>query len=175
MSPPCVPQPASVAGLGEKWHSAPSKHGLLCAWGCSGQQPGSGLCWQETPRFHFSSSVGTGWGVGPDSAPSAPCPDHAADRSLRAEVKGLAGVRGPFHSLFSSLRHTGCQAPYQGAELLSGVLSSHDSPLLQVLHFRGCHSAGLPRYLPEGAAASLERVSLPQLCPRKLSKIAIPG
>lgn len=86
-------------------------------------------------------------------------PPPALTALQRAEVKGLGGVRGPCHSCCSSLGLAGCQAPLQGAKIPSRVLSSQDSPL----HTRGCNPAGLLQSLPEGAAASTERVFLPQL------------
>lgn len=112
---------------------------------CAGAGPG--LHRQETQLFRFSRR--------PRSAPSAPCPDCAADHCPKAEVKGLDGVRGPFHSCFSS--------PL-GAELLYRVLGSWDrSPPAGALCFGGCYSSGLLQHLLEGAAVSTERVSLPQL------------
>lgn len=129
---------------------------------------------QETPLFHFSSRHGDGGSVGPRSAPSIPCPDRAADRCPRAELKGLAGVRGPFHSRFSFPRHAGCQAPLQGAELPG---QAPPGPLLQELFISeaviwlGC-SGACRREQQRARRGSPFPNSVHT---RKLSKIAIPG
>lgn len=116
-SPPRLPQPRVRNGTHPPANTAWSERG---PWGTQPGTRGSralGCAGRKTLLFHFSSQHGDGGSVGPYSAPSAPCPDHSADRCPRAEAKGLAGVRGPFHSRFSFPWHAGCRAPVRGAEL----------------------------------------------------------